>query len=221
MATEQLSSRQEKDWFIVLRWAEFEGEGRTNLLRLICVAAFYAIETIDYHGLDLGFVQLPIVSDRLFHLAVTLLTVAWGMLCLGVLLCRRNRIFPFWLKYLSTGCDLVLLTSVLTLGHGPKSPLVIAYFLIIAMASLRFSLRLIWFATGGALAGYLFLLGFARWGHLEGWDKPDQTVPRFHQIIFLLALVLSGVILGQTIRCVRGQAEHYARRQQAGGEGGE
>jgi len=125
------------------------------------------------------------------------------MLCAGVLLCRQQRIFPAWLKYLSTGCELVLLTSILTLADGPRSPLLIAYFLVIALASLRFSLHLIWFATAGSIGGYLLLLGFARWGSIPGWDKPDMTVPRYYQIIFVLALVLMGVVLGQVIRRVR------------------
>ena len=208
----------EKDWFIVGRYEEFEGEGRANLLRLIGVAAFYAVELVNYYGLDLSFVQMPPVVDRPFHLAITFLTLAWAMLCLGILLSRKQKIFPAWLKFLSTGGDLVLLTSVLTLADGPKSPLVVAYFLVIALASLRFNLELIWFATGGAIAGYLFLLGFARWGEVPGWPKPDMTVPRYYQIIFVLALVLTGVVLGQVIRRVRGLAEHYARRAAEGTE---
>jgi hypothetical protein len=209
----------ERDWFIVGRWEEFEGEGRANLLRLIALVAFYAVELANYYGLNLGFLQIPQVVERRFHLAVTFLTLAWAMLCLGVLLCRKQRIFPYWLKYISTGCDVVLLTSILTLADGPKSPLIVAYFLVIAAASLRFSLPLIWFATGGAIGGYLFLLGFARWGWLPGWEKPDMIVPRYFQIIFVLALMLTGVVLGQVIRRVRGLAEHYARRLEEARDG--
>jgi len=205
-------SPAEREWFIVGRWEEFEGEGRANLLRIIGITVFYAVELVNYHGLNLGFLQMPSVVDRLFHLAVTMLTVAWAMLCLGVLVCRRQGIFPFWLKFISTGCDLLLLTTILTLADGPRSPLVVVYFLVIVLACLRFSLRLIWFATAGAVAGYLFLLGFARWGSIPGWEKSDMTVPRYSQIIFVLALVLTGVLLGQVIRRVRGLAELYARR---------
>jgi hypothetical protein len=205
-------SPAEREWFIVGRWEEFEGEGRANLLRLIGVTAFYTVELVNYHGLNLGFLQMPRVVDRSFHLAVTMLAVAWSMLCLSVLYCRSQRIFPFWLKFITTGCDLVLLTTVLALADGPRSPLVVAYFLIIALAALRFSLRLIWFSTSGAVAGYLFLLGFARWGSVPGWVKADMTVPRYYQVVFLLALVLTGVVLGQVIRRVRRLADNYARR---------
>ena len=209
----------ERAWFIAGRWEEYEGEGRANLLRLVGITAFYAVELVNYYGLNLGFIQMEPVVDRPFHLAVTMLSVAWAMLCLSVLVCRTQGIFPFWLKFISTGADLVLLTTILTLADGPRSPLVVAYFLVISAAALRFSLRLIWFASAGAVAGYLFLLGFARWGSIPGWPKPDMTVPRYYQVIMVLALVLTGVVLGQVIRRVRRFADTYARRmEQARGE---
>jgi hypothetical protein len=188
------------------------------LLRIIGITVFYAVELVNYYGLNLGVIQMPVVVNRAFHLAVTVLVVAWGMLCVSVLHCRRQGILPFWLKFVSTGVDLLLLTTILALADGPRSPMVVAYFLVICLASLRFSLRLIWFATGGAIAGYLFLLGFARWGSIPGWEKPDMTLPRHAQLIFLLALLLTGIVLGQVIRRVRCLADNYARKvEEAGG----
>jgi hypothetical protein len=208
------TAHDERQWFIVGRFEEFEGEGRANLLRMAGIAAFYAVELVNYHGLNLGFLEMPRVVERPFHLAVTLLTLVWATLCLGVLLCRRNGVFPSWLKFLSTGCDLVLLTSVLVLADGPRAPLAVVYLLIIATAGLRFSLPLVWFATGGAVACYLFLLGFARWGKLpEGWPPSDMHLPRYAQVTFLLALVLCGVVMGQVVRRVRALAETYLRRR--------
>ena len=40
----QLIDTHERQWFIVSRWQEFKGEGRANLLRLIGIAVFYAVE---------------------------------------------------------------------------------------------------------------------------------------------------------------------------------
>jgi hypothetical protein len=212
MASNVASAPGEREWYIVGRWEEFEGEGRANLLRLIGVTAFYAVELVDYHGLQLGPLEMPKVVERPFHLAVTMLTITWAMVCLSVLIARRQRVFPASTKYFSTGADLVLLSSVLCLAEGPRSPLVVVYFLIIALAALRFSLRLIWFTTGGAIAGYLFLLGFARWGSIPAWEKPDMTVPRHQQVIFVMALALIGIVLGQMVRRVRHLAEHFAKR---------
>lgn len=222
MASDSVSAnaRREREWYIVSRWQEYEGEGRANLLRIIGVAAFYGVELINYHGLNLGVLEMPPVVNQAFHLAITLLTAAWTMLALAVLACRRNGIFPTWLKFASTCGDLVLLTSALVLADGPRSPLIVGYLLIIALATLRFSLELIWFATAGAVAGYVFLLGFARWGEVPGWPQRDLSVPRYHQAIFLLALVLLGVILGQVIRRARRLGEPLTRRGDSqGGRG--
>ena len=37
-------SRGDRQWFIVGRWQEYEGEGRANLLRIAGIGAFYCIE---------------------------------------------------------------------------------------------------------------------------------------------------------------------------------
>src|SRR3954452_2552426 len=116
----------ERQWFIVGRWQEYDGEGRANLLRIVGIAAFYIVELINDHGLSLGLVQMPRIRDRAFHLAVTALAVSWTMVALAVLLCLRRHIFPAALKFLSTGADLVLLTGVLAVADGPRSPLVAA-----------------------------------------------------------------------------------------------
>jgi hypothetical protein len=197
----------DRQWFIVGRWQEYDGEGRTNLLRIVGIAAFYIVELINYHGLNLGFFQMPRIRDRPFHLAVTALAVSWTMVALAILLCLRRHIFPAALKFLSTGGDLVLLTCVLTVADGPRSPLVVAYFLILALATLRLSLSLVRFATAGAMAGYVVLLGHAAW-----FAPRDIRVPRYHELIVLLALGLTGITLGQVVRRVRALADAYAAR---------
>jgi len=209
MASGSAPGAAERHWHIVGRWEEYEGEGRANLLRLIAVTIFYAIELAHYYGLNLGFFEMPAGgATRRFHLAVTMLVVVWAMLCLGVFLARMQGFFPASLKFVSTGCDLVLLASVLALGEGTKSPLVLGFFIIQMLASLRFNLLLIWFSSAGAVACYLFLMGYARW--ME--ESQSQRVPRFQQLLVLAGLVISGVVLGQVIRRVRHLAEFYAQR---------
>lgn len=205
------TSTADRQWYIVGRWQEYEGEGRANLLRIIGIAAFYGIELANYHGLKLGFLHMPKAEGitREFHAAATALAVAWTMVALGVHLCLRRQIFPAALKFVSTGCDLLLLTSILMLADGPRSPLVAVYFLIIALAPLRFNLPLVRFASIGAMLGYLTLLGHDKWFRIP---RPDALVPRYHQLIVLVALGLTGVLLGQVIRRVHAMAEEYARR---------
>lgn len=202
----------DRQWFIVGRWQEYEGEARANLLRIIGIAAFYIVELVNYHGVHLGFFEMPRVVERQFHQSVTALAVAWTLMSLVVLYCLSHRIFPAVLKYLSTGCDVVLLTAILMMADGPRSPLVVGYFLLIALAALRFNLPLIRATTGGSMAGYVLLLGYAKW-----FTERDLRVPRYHQIILLLALALTGIVLGQVIRRVRGLAKEYAARVESNG----
>jgi hypothetical protein len=212
-ATATIPGSDDRAWYIVGRWQEYEGEARANLLRLAAVAAFYAIELINYYGVDLGFIRFPKVRDPAFHRTVTAIATAWVLLGLGVHLWLRMRLMPAALKYVATGLDVVLLTLLLMVADGPRSPLVIGFFLIPAMATLRFQLRLVWFATIAAMLGYLWLLGWAMW--IE--DVRNVRVPRYHELIFLTALALSGLIQGQVIRRVKSMAAEYARRLAAAG----
>lgn len=182
------------------RWQEYDGEYRTAVLRLLGIAAFYGVELANFYGFSLGPLELDKRTDitREFHVAVTALAVVWTMTGIGVLLCLRNRIFPVWLKFASTVVDLAILTAVLMLADGPRSPLIAAYFVVVAFSAVRFSLPLIWFSTLGAIGCYLFLNGFARW-----FTERDIGVPRYHQLIFLIALGLTGIVLGQVVRGTR------------------
>ena len=109
MRPDQPSTR-DRQWYIVGRWQEYEGERRANLLRIIGIGSFYIVHLMHYHGLRIGVLQLADEGDlsRQFHVQVTLLAVIWTMLALGMLLCLQQRIFPRWLKLFSTGSDLVL-----------------------------------------------------------------------------------------------------------------
>ena len=202
----------DRSWYIVGRWQEYQGEGRANLLRIIGIAAFYGVELANYRGLRLGFFEMPRIEtvDRPFHLAVTALAVAWTMTALAVHICLRRQVFPASLKLLSTGADIVLLTCVLCVSNGPRSPLVVGYFLIVALAALRFSLPLVRFATAGSMLGYLAVLGHAKWLAVR-----DLRVPRYHEVMFLLVLALTGITIGQVLRAVRSMAVEYGSRRPA------
>jgi hypothetical protein len=138
------------------------------------------------------------------------------MLALGILLALQNRIFPRWLPYFSTGCDIVLLTSIICLGGMARSPLVVGYFLVLILATLRLSLPLIWFATAGCGLAYFGVLGCAKWPEYTslsqslGQNATEIRVPRYHELIMLVAIVMAGTMLGQITRRVRHLAESYA-----------
>lgn len=198
----------EGQWGIVERWQEYEGERRVNLLRAVGIAGFYLVELANRYGLNLGFFELPSVAEVTpgFHRAVTAVVVAWLLTSTSVFVFLRSRIFPPALKFFSTGVDILCLTMILMIANGPKSPLLAAYFPLLCLASLRLSLPLIRFAAAGSALGYLVLLGEAK------WFRPDLRVPRYHQCLFLFALVLAGVLLGQIVRRTRNMAADYAKR---------
>ena len=77
----------DRQWFIVGRWQEYEGEARANLLRIIAIGAFYIVELLNYYGLRIGPLEMPKLVEQPFHEAVTALAVVWTMVALGILLC--------------------------------------------------------------------------------------------------------------------------------------
>jgi hypothetical protein len=222
MALENSSLVSERSWFIAQRWQAYEAEARANLLRIIAIGAFYVVHLWSYFSAQVqlpqaNFLQLaaPGEINEQFHTAVTLLAAVWTMLALGVLLVLQQRIFPHWLPYFSTTCDIALLTSVICLGSVARSPLVVGYFLILVLGTLRLSLPVIWFTTVGCAMAYLCVLGCAKWPDMFGMavlvagHTADFRVPRYHQVIVLLSIFLAGVMLGQIVRRVRRLAERF------------
>lgn len=203
--------REQQQWHIVQRWQEYQGELRANLLRVIAIGAFYAIELLQYHGFALFTVEPAIAPAT--HRAITLLCAGWTLFALAVLLCLRRRFFPPALKFISVAGDLAMLTAVLTVADGVRSPATVAYFVILALATLRFSLPLMWFTSLGALVSYGLVLGYDRW--FREYEGTPQHLPRYQQVMFAVALLLTGLVLGQVIRRVRGVAMEFAARLSA------
>lgn len=230
MATDILSTATtDRNWFIAQRWQAYEAESRANLLRIIAIGAFYLVHLWSYFSAQgrlpsFGFLQLAQAGEinRQFHVLVTLLAVAWAMLALGILLALQQHIFPRWLPYFSTASDIIVLSGIICIGSVARSPLITGYFLILVLATLRLSLPLVWFTTAGCALGYLCVLGCAKWPATFGIDKispaaTDIRVPRYHQMIVMLAILLAGVMLGQIIRRVRRLADDFAQRNQCTG----
>lgn len=204
--TTEISAAADRQWHIVGRWQEYEGEARANLLRVVAVGAFYLVELARFYGAERGSSE-----PATFHRQATMIAVAWMMVALAVMLCLRLGIFPAALKYISTACDLLLLTALAALASGPFSPLVLGYFLIVALAALRFSVGLVWFAAGVGMLGYWSLVGLEDL-KTSRWFDAQHAVPPVTQVLTLLSLALTGVVIGQVVRRVKGMAFEYAQR---------
>lgn len=200
-ATAQINLRQ---WYIVGRWQEYDGESQANLLRMVAIGSLYVVELLRFYVFEKA------SPDHLpFHRQATLIALAWSLVGLAIWLCLKLRIFPAALKYASTACDVLLLTALASLNRpGPFSPLVLGYFLIIAMSALRFSLRLVWFATLASMCGYWSLVGLVD----PHWFDADHAVPVGRQLVTLVSLGLTGIVIGQVVRRVQGLATDYAQR---------
>jgi hypothetical protein len=194
MASTTAVDASDRRWFIQRRWQEFEGEGRTNLLRVLAVAGYYMVHLATYVG-----VAERSAADQAYHRHATLLAAGWVFVSLAVLVALRRHYLPAAMKYVTTGLDLLLLTALAWLGSGPQSPLVTGYFVIVASAALRFSLPLVWSSTLGAMACYLALVG----KHDAMWFDAQHATPVVQQLSMLLSLGLTGIVLGQVLRRVR------------------
>lgn len=178
-----------------MRMEAWAGEVRVNLIRLAALAMFYG-----YHVLNAFVISDdPALLGR-FHQAVSLVVFVWaaGTVLLHVVL--AHRIMRPALPLIVIAWDIVMVTALLCVGENPRSMLVTAWFLIIASASLRFSLPPVYLSTVGSLLGYLVFLGHARYV----LQVPDELlVPRTNQMIFAITIAVAGLLAGQSVRQAR------------------
>lgn len=187
-------------WEDARRLEAWAGEVRVNLIRAVALALFYANHLLNVYIFD-----DDLASRGQFHVAVTAVVLAWASGILVLYACLSRRWMPASLKYVVTAWDLLLITLLVILSSsGPRSPMMLLYFVVLASAPLRLSLPLIWFSTVGSTLCGLIVLGqyiFFR----VGWDAyfdPERGlhIPRVAEILFLLALAAVGLLTGQMVR---------------------
>jgi hypothetical protein len=190
-------------WEVDRRVETWAGEVRVNLIRLVVIIAFYG-----HHLVNAYFFRDDAGLTSEYNTAVTALVLAWSCSVVFLHFCLAQRWMPPWLKYAAILWDVLMVTALLALpgAGGVKSPLAVLYFLVIASAPLRLSLRLVYVATLACMVGYLFLLGYQAY-YLVGYEKYYATselrIPRTTQITFLLALGGAGLLAGQVVRQAR------------------
>lgn len=189
-------------------------EVRVNLVRLAALVVFYA-----HHLVNIARSPDDPALAGAYHLSATALVMVWAT---GVMVLYRylsQHWTPPALKYVVTVWDILLITTLLMLAGGPASPLVILYFLVIAAAPLRLSRNLVYVATLGSIAAYLFLLGHYVYfvvGYERYYANPELRIPRSHEAIFVLGLGAAGILAGQVVRQVHRLIASCAMIAQAG-----
>jgi len=202
-----MSHLEDIQWEDTQRLESWAGETRLNLVRLAAIAVFYGRHLIEFVASPAG---AP--ARGVYHLQITWLCLMWVAAAVVLHVRLRRRWMSASLKYFTTAYDAVMITIVCALAGGPKTPLILLYFPLIAAAPLRLSLRLVYFATACAAAGYLIVLGHYAWyviGFHKYYATPELRIPRSQEAIVVLALGACGVMAGQVVRQMRRIASRY------------
>ena len=186
-------------WPDAQRVEAFAGEVRVNRIRLLAIIIFFGRHLIDVwlHRHEAGISR--------YNAQVTGVVIAWSALVAVLHWDLSDRKTGPWTKYVAVIWDLAMVT-LLGMFATPKSALITLFFVIIASAPLRLSLRLVWVATLGSWVGYAITLMYYAWYQI-GWNvyysTPELRIPRRDEAIFILALGVAGLFAGQAVRQMR------------------
>ena len=168
--------------------------------RLGALCLFYMIETANYFA---GSV------DNEFHARVSIVVGLWvvvSILCQQFLASRRWSIPAC---FVWGTLDSLALLTVLLLGYGAASSLVVGYPLIIVASALWFRVRFVSFITALSLLSYgVLVVDFYYWrpelheGMYAGFDR---------HVIFALAILLLGSVVAYLVQRVRTLSNFYGR----------
>lgn len=133
----------------------------------------------------------------LFHWRVTGIMFAWVA---GAIFFQWLTLRTLWRLLAMFGwaaLDVILLTALLWVGDGPRSALLMGYFLLIAGAALRFRVTLVWYVAGLSILSYAYLSWHA------SRERPDVAVRFSAAVIYMLGLVMMGMMMSLLLRRVR------------------
>ena len=161
--------------------------------RLAALSVFYLVGTLNY---------VCGVVDWEFHWKTSLVFVAWLAASVACQQLLESQRWSIPARFVWGSLDCVLLLTMLLLGNGALSPLLVGYPLLVAGSGLWFRVRFVWFMTALALVSYAILvLDFYRWRPAEfraAYD-PGPT----HHVMFALALVVLACIVSYLVHRVR------------------
>jgi hypothetical protein len=194
-------------WQDARRVEAWAGELRVNVIRLIAIALFYGRHLVEY------FLANPDARVRgVYHARVTFVCAAWFAVALALHIVLTRRRMPWWLSYATVAWDAAMITILCMLTGDARTPLVLLLFVLIATAPLRLDLRLIYFATAAAIVGYLMQLACYAWyvvGYQKYYATPELRIPRSHEAVVVLALLVTGLLAGQSVRQARRLVMRY------------
>jgi serine/threonine-protein kinase len=117
------------------------------------------------------------------------------------------------LRMLWSSADVLFLTLALELLGRTESTLLVGYPLLIAASGLWFRIGLVWFTTGLAVLGYLFLYC----GTAFDWSKPFPTWMNREDLqypnIYIACLILTGFVVARQVKRILALGQYYENRQ--------
>jgi len=161
------------------------GDRHSNIIRLVALVIFTLNEMVNYHVLG--------VVNQQFHTGSLILVALWVLAAAAFDMVLRKHWIPRAAPYVMVSVDVFLLTWLLFLGNGPRSPLVGVYFLIVVLSALRLNQHLVFFTSLVSAFGYVSTWDFAR------HQRPENLVPIYHVVIVSLCLILAGIVLCHAI----------------------
>jgi hypothetical protein len=188
-------------WDDASRVEAWAGEIRVNVVRVLAIVLFYGRHLIE---VMLSPPDAPIRGA--FHVRVTVLVITWATMAAIVHLLLMRRQYPPAMKFFTSLLDVLMVTVMCAIAGGPQTPLVLLFFAVIAAAPLRLSLPLIYTTTAAAIVGYLVLLAYYAWyvvGFKTYYATPQLRIPRGHEAVVILCLLVAGLLAGQVVRQVR------------------
>ncbi len=195
-------------WEAARRIESFAGEVRVNRLRLAAIIIFYARHLIDIYLNPLN----RQISGR-YHLWVTIIVLAWTAEVITLHWALSRRRVGEKLKFISVIWDLVMVTLLGIAAGGPRTPLMLLYFIVIGSAPLRMSLGVVWVATLGAMAGDAIVVMYYAWyviGFHKYYATAELRLSRSAEFIWFLSLGVAGLLAGQVVRQMRRLTGGYA-----------
>lgn len=134
--------------------------------------------------------------DVPIHVGVSVVEVSW--LLSTVVFCRLSVASgrTEWIRPPWIAVDVAVLTAMLRILDAATSSLVVCYPLVIAASGLWNRVRLVWFTTALAMAGYAALA-------VDASLRRPTLDSNHHPNIFLAALAVTGYVVAQHVRRIR------------------
>ena len=171
--------------------------------RLGALGVFYVVETINYFAVH---------HDTRFHGAVSVVVALW---IIASITCQRlleSRRWSFPARYAWGTLDSLALLTVLCVGNGAASPLVVGYPLVIVASGLWFRVRFVWFMTVLSLLSYGVLVIDFYCLRPEEWRVEPYGAGDRH-VIFAVGMIILGLAVEYLVERVRILSSFYSKPQ--------